>query len=196
MRPTSFVACRACGHEESVGAFIRYGSGEHADPALVAERAEAARKERLWRQREDLKLVDFPNLRRRRPAAKVRLGSWLHADGAELPGERSDAGLIIAWRARDRARRKLVARAARSQYPIRIDGELEPFTLLQAGERWVVVRRRAKQTITVSAKDVDPGTISLRPLEDPDAPLFGEAHRALAGLRLSTSGGWMRSCRS
>jgi hypothetical protein len=99
--------------------------------------------------------------------ARAELERWLHTDSSNLPTNRSDAGLTIAWRASDRERRQRAAIATRDQAPIRVDGKPELFTILKSGQRWVAVRQRSAETLTLSANDVDPTTINLTPLVNP-----------------------------
>jgi hypothetical protein len=56
--------------------------------------------------------------------------------GAHRLTDRSDAGLTIASRTRDRGRRRLAASTDSHEVPIRVDGIPEPLTCVQAGEYW------------------------------------------------------------
>ena len=103
--------------------------------------------------------------------AREELERWLKPQGAEIPTERSDAGMIIAWRVRDRKQRQLAATAAREQLEILIDGYPELFVSLRSDDCWVAVRRHNNQTITIAAQQVDPASLDLRPLKDPVADL-------------------------
>lgn len=215
MEPTPFVACRGCGHEESIGAIQRLTRPDNENPEQVARRIEASRLSLRRRQREQLATVDFPIYAaegwpatmagsggsperttrvtiahgsagdKRSPElhvetaqneryheseytlARGELERWLHSEPPNLPTDRSDAGLTIAWRASDRERRQRAAIATRDQAPIRVNGKPELFTILKTGQRWVAVRQRSAETITLSANDVDPTTINLTPLVSP-----------------------------
>jgi hypothetical protein len=106
--------------------------------------------------------------------ARRALEHWLSSSSAELPHHRSDAGLIIAWRALDRERRRRAATAARSEILIRLGGRRERFTCLRAEERWVAVRHGTTQTLTISGSQADPAQLDLWPLRDPVGDLDWE----------------------
>lgn len=119
------------------------------------------------------------SLNNRRPGteyalARRELERWLHAEPSALPTERSDAGLTVAWRTQDRRRRQMAAGANRTERPLAIDGRSQTFTLVTARRRWVAVRRGTAETITVAASEIDPGTISLRPVRNPGHELLAD----------------------
>ena len=103
--------------------------------------------------------------------ARAELDHWLHCKGSGLPTDRTDAGLIVAWRQRDRERRRLAATATRREVQLRVDGELEAFCYLRLDEYWVAVHQGTSQTLTIAAQHVDPASLDLRPLRDPVADL-------------------------
>jgi len=103
--------------------------------------------------------------------ARAELDHWLHSKGSDLPTERSDAALILAWRHLDRERRRLAATAVRDEVQLRVDGELEPFCYLRSDDHWVAVRQRTSQTLTIAAQHVEPATLDLLRLDDPIADL-------------------------
>jgi hypothetical protein len=78
---------------------------------------------------------------------------------------RSHAALTLWSRAGDRETRRIIACASRRERPLRIDGQPVSFTFLEANGRWAAVRRHGDLTITVTARDVEPETVSLRPLD-------------------------------
>jgi hypothetical protein len=47
--------------------------------------------------------------------ARAELDHWLHSKGSDVPTDRSDAGLTVAWRQHDRERRRLAATATRGK---------------------------------------------------------------------------------
>jgi len=55
---------------------------------------------------------------------------------------------------------------------IEIDGREMPFTCLQAGERWVAVRRQADLTVTISAANIDPASLQLKEAEETERELL------------------------
>ena len=81
--------------------------------------------------------------------------------------ERSEAGRAIAWHSVDRERRKLVARALGRERSLLLDGRPESFGFLEVGERWVAVHQFPAWTITVSANEIEPESLSLKPIEHP-----------------------------
>lgn len=103
--------------------------------------------------------------------ARAELDHWLHSKGSDLPTDRSDAGLIIAWRQHDRDRRRLAATATRGEVQLRVNGAPEPFCYLRSDTYWVAVHQRTSQTLTIAAQHVDPASLDLRPLRDPIADL-------------------------
>ncbi len=134
---------------------VRHGvRADQAGPALEIETTE----------REQYRDTEYVSARR-------ELERWLHSPGADLPTERSDAGLIIAWRALDRERRRRAATAVRGEMLVRVDGNLEPFVCVQCDEHWVAVRHREHQTLTIAARQIDPDGLDLRPLREPVSEL-------------------------
>jgi hypothetical protein len=103
--------------------------------------------------------------------ARAELDHWLHSKGSDLPTDRSDAGLIVAWRHRDRERRQRAATATRGEVQLRVEGERESFCYLRSDDSWVAVHQRTSLTLTIAAQHVDPTSLDLRPLRDPIAEL-------------------------
>jgi hypothetical protein len=104
--------------------------------------------------------------------ARFELEHWLSDEPGGVPTSHSEAGLIIAWRARDRARRQRAATATREETQIRVEGNPEAFCLLRSGNQWVAVRTRASETLTIFAEDVDPSSLDLTPVRDPLSDLL------------------------
>jgi hypothetical protein len=219
MEPAPFVVCCACGHEESIGAMMRFSSSSDQVDAEKKRRVREMRQRIRGEQRQTLATVRFqvltdqgwpasmsgsgalgdvvdsvtvqhgtragqpgPTLRietaqndrhhdSEYAQARAELDHWLHSKASDLPTDRSDAGLTIAWRQHDRERRRLAATATRGEVQLRVDGELEPFCYLRADDYWVAVHQRTSQTLTIAAQHVDPASLDLRPLRDPIADL-------------------------
>jgi hypothetical protein len=89
-------------------------------------------------------------------------------------GRLSEAALTLSSRA---ARRRCVARSHEApvgETPIMIDGTREPFVTVGAPNgRWVAVRRHHDVTITIAARDIDPASLVIEPIADPQARLLG-----------------------
>jgi hypothetical protein len=227
--PAPFVVCRRCGHEETIGSFIRLEDPDDQDPAEVARRVRATEQAMRRQNRAQLATVDFPvyaadgwpatlaglggpssglgcaidevervTVAQAGPAyepgpaleittsvssghssnefvlARRAFEHWLYAELPPPAIERSDAGLTVAWRTQDRRRRQLIASATRTECALPIDGRPQTFTLLTAGRRWVALRHATAHTITIAANEIDPGTISLRPVSNPRHELIAD----------------------
>jgi hypothetical protein len=107
--------------------------------------------------------------------ARMKLRSWVHDDmNSPLPSGESDAAVTLQFRAADRRRRAAALNADRSEVQISIEGVRAAFLVLIApGRRWVAVRRHDDLTVTVTAHDVDPGSLVIEPIADPAARLLG-----------------------
>jgi hypothetical protein len=105
--------------------------------------------------------------------ARRELEGWL-VDAMPPPNvERSEAGRAIAWHSVDRERRMLVARALPRERSLLLDDRPESFGFLEVGQRWVAVRKLAALTISVSANEIKPDSLGLKPLERPVEELLG-----------------------
>jgi hypothetical protein len=112
-------------------------------------------------------------------AAQQALGNWvadeiqgdaLQSDSPEL----SDAAISLWFKGIDRRRRAAALTASRSEAQIAIDGAEEPFLVLTSPSgRWVAVRRHDDLAITIASRDLEPATITLEPIPDPEARLLG-----------------------
>jgi hypothetical protein len=61
-----------------------------------------------------------------------------------------------------------------SETEITIDGAREPFvTVGTPNARWVAVRRHHDVTITIAAREIDPGSLIIEPIAAPAARLLG-----------------------
>jgi hypothetical protein len=220
MEPIPFVACRACGHEHTVGVF---SVGETEDDARIAGERERLMAAARTRMRDDARAVlkdvpfvvyaarDHPGRvdgwgssngvtsqitvahgsrsQDRRPHLRViteqephayesdlgrarsTLAGALHEELGPWPLERSHAGIAIWLHVRER---ELLARATLAlaeQRTFRLDDEPAAFVAVASAERWVAVRRHGDLTITIEARDVDPGSVELYALADPLADL-------------------------
>jgi hypothetical protein len=86
----------------------------------------------------------------------------------------SDAALTLWFRASARRRAAESHKAAVSETEIMIDGELQPFvTVGTPNACWVAVRHHHHFTITITAKQIDPGSLIIEPIADPNARLLG-----------------------
>ena len=96
--------------------------------------------------------------------ARAELDHWLHSKGSDLPTDRSDAGLIIAWRQHDRDRRRLAATATRGEVQLRVNGAPEPFCYLRSNH---LLGRRAPTDVT----DADDRRPARRPRQSRSSPV-------------------------
>jgi len=107
--------------------------------------------------------------------ARHAFASVIEADANGRPTDGlSDAALTLWFRA---ARRQRVAgshEAPVSETEITIGGAREPFvTVGTPNARWVAVRRHQDVTITIAAREIDPGSLIIEPIADPAARLLG-----------------------
>ncbi len=90
----------------------------------------------------------------------------------------SEAAIKLWFASRERHRRAAARQADRSEREFSIDGELRVFVMLRtATGRWVAVRHHEGLTITIAARNLDPGTVTLEPILDPAARLLGPEPR-------------------
>ena len=107
--------------------------------------------------------------------ARDAFASGIEADANRpLTDGLSDAAATLWFRA---ARRRRVAGAHQapvSETEITIDGARAPFlTLGQLNVHWVAVRRHHDVTVTVAAREIDPASLVIEPIADPNARLLG-----------------------
>lgn len=91
--------------------------------------------------------------------------------------DRSEAARVLARHAAFRERIRFAACAEHGERLLWVDGRHEPFTFLRSGVSWVAARRMQEVTITISANDLDPDSLSLRRLADPVLELFDPQQR-------------------
>lgn len=107
--------------------------------------------------------------------ARDAFASGIEADANQQPTDGlSDAALTLWFRA---ARRRRVASshdAPVTETEITIDGVPEPFlTVGTPNANWAAVRRHHDVTITIAAREIDPGSLIIEPIADPNARLLG-----------------------
>jgi hypothetical protein len=86
----------------------------------------------------------------------------------------SDAALTLWFRARCRQRVAAAHEASVSHTEIMIDGAREPFlTVGTPNAHWVAVRRHHDLTIAIAAHEIDPASLIIEPIADPNARLLG-----------------------
>ncbi|MGH2989279.1 MAG: hypothetical protein ACRDMA_05335 [Solirubrobacterales bacterium] len=218
--PTPVVVCRGCGHEESVGAWIRAEASEDEDPEEVARRVREYEEEHRRKERDVLARVDFPiyavegrparllgwdggmagvvnsvllghgaswaepgpmvsvetefdedAFESERTLARRALAGLLHEDDEEWP-ERSEAGLTIWLRTRDRDHRRLLAHATLATRDLFIDGEPRGFELAEIEGSWAAARRGGALGIVVAARGLPPDAVRLEQVGDPAGTLL------------------------
>jgi hypothetical protein len=108
-------------------------------------------------------------------AARDAFASGIEADANQQPTDGlSDAALTLWFRAGRRRRVAGSHEAPVSETEIAIDGVREPFlTVGTPNAHWVAVRRHHDVTITIAAREVDPASLVIEPIADPNARLLG-----------------------
>jgi hypothetical protein len=107
--------------------------------------------------------------------ARSAFASVIEADANLQPTEGlSDAALKLWFLA---ARRRQVAgshAAPVGETEITVDGTPEPFlTVGTPNARWVAVRRHHGVTVIIAAREIDPASLLIEPIADPEARLLG-----------------------
>jgi hypothetical protein len=106
--------------------------------------------------------------------ARQALRGWVRPKGdrAGTP-DGSHAASTLWHKARSRAQNAAALDAVQSEHAITIDGQpITALMLTSSATRWVAVAVRGNLTIIVAGHDVDPKSLSLRPIGDP-AEEFG-----------------------
>ncbi|MGH2859464.1 MAG: hypothetical protein ACRDMJ_18475 [Solirubrobacteraceae bacterium] len=107
--------------------------------------------------------------------ARDAFASGAQADANRQPTDGlSDAALTLWFRAAHRRQAAASHAAPVGKAEIMIDGAREPF--LTAGTpnaHWVAVRRHHDVTITIEAREIDPVSLIIEPIADPNARLLG-----------------------
>lgn len=84
----------------------------------------------------------------------------------------SDAAFVLALRGNQRTRRRAASRAIVRTREIAVDDAPIAFATVQSGSHWAAVACVDSLIITVTATDVDPGTVRLRSVPDPAKTLL------------------------
>jgi len=154
------------------------GSGSHGDDLthLAIAHAETL-PDSMFVGRPRIKITTSidPYQRGELAVARAAFASGIEADANRQPTDGlSDAALTLWFRA---ARRRRVAgshEAPVSQIEITIDGVREPFlTVGTPNAHWVAVRRHHDVTVTIAAREIDPASLIIEPIADPNARLLG-----------------------
>jgi hypothetical protein len=155
------------------------GSGSQGDDLtrLVIAHAETLPDDSMFVQRPRIEVTTSidPSQQDELAVARDAFGSGIEADMNRQPTDGlSDAALTLWFRA---ARRRRVAgshEAPVSETEITIDGAREPFlTVGTPTAHWVAVRRHHDLTITIAAREIDPASLIIEPIADPNARLLG-----------------------
>ncbi len=107
--------------------------------------------------------------------ARDAFASGIEADTNRQPTDGlSDAALTLWFRAGRRQRAASSHEALVSETEITIDGAGQPFlTVGTPNAHWVAVRRHHDVTITIAAREIDPTSLIIEPIADPNARLLG-----------------------
>ncbi len=107
--------------------------------------------------------------------ARDTFASGIEADADRQPTDGlSDAALTLWFRAARRRRMAGSHNAPVSETEIMIDGVREPFlTVGTPNAHWVAIRRHHDVTITIAAREIDPASLVIEPIADPNARLLG-----------------------
>jgi hypothetical protein len=154
------------------------GSGSHGDDLthLVIAHVDALPDAMfVERPRIDITTSIDPHQPSELAVARDAFASRIEDDASRRPTDGlSDAALTLWFRA---ARRRRVAgshEAPVSETEITIDGAPEPFvTVGSPNAHWVAVRRHHGVTITIAAREIDPASLIIEPIADPNARLLG-----------------------
>ena len=107
--------------------------------------------------------------------ARRELQNWISngSPGTSWP-DVSRAALTLWQRARERERRAMVLDAIRSEQLIEIDDAPTTTLMLSTpGSRWAAAVSLGGLMIVIAARELEPTTLRLRPVSDPDAELLG-----------------------
>ena len=107
--------------------------------------------------------------------ARDTFASGVEADANRQPTEGlSDAALTLWFRAAHRRRAAASHAAPVGRTEIMIDGAREPFmTVGTPTAHWVAVRRHHDVTIMIEGREIDPASLVIEPIADPNARLLG-----------------------
>jgi len=107
--------------------------------------------------------------------ARDAFASGIEADANRQPTDGlSDAALTLWFRAARRRRMAGSHNAPVSETEITIDGVREPFlTVGTPNAHWVAIRRHHDVTVTIAAREIEPASLVIEPIADPNARLLG-----------------------
>lgn len=109
--------------------------------------------------------------------ARGTFASWLEQDVSRPPPthDLSDAALTLWFRASGRRRAAAAHEAPVGKAEISIDGSREPFVMVGTPNAlWVAVRHHHDVTITIAAREIDPSSLIIEPIADPEGRLLGQ----------------------
>jgi hypothetical protein len=154
------------------------GSGSHGDDLthLVIAHTEAL-PDSMFVQRPRIEITTSiePYQPGELAVARDAFASGIEADAHRRPTDGlSDAALTLWFRAGRRRRVAGSYEAPVSETEIAIDGVREQFlTVGTPNAHWVAVRRHHDVTITIAAREIDPASLIIEPIADPNARLLG-----------------------
>ncbi len=154
------------------------GSGSHGDDLthLVIAHAETL-TDAVFVQRPRIEITTSidPYQPSEIAVARDAFAAGIEADANRRPTDGlSDAALTLWFRAAHRRRVASTHQAPIGETEITIDGAREPFlTVGTPNAHWVAVRRHHDVTITIAAREIDPASLIIEPIADPEARLLG-----------------------
>jgi hypothetical protein len=107
--------------------------------------------------------------------ARERFASRIETDENRKPtDDLSDAALTLWFRAARRRRAMASHKAPVGEARINIDGKAQPFLIVGTPNAyWVAVRRHGDSTITITAREIDPTSLTLTPILDLGTDVLG-----------------------
>jgi hypothetical protein len=154
------------------------GQGSHGDDLthLTIAHAETL-PDSMFVQRPRIEITTSidPYQRGELAVARDAFASRIEAEANRQPTDGlSDAALTLWFRAARCHRAASSHQAPVSETEITIDGAREPFlTVGTPNAHWVAVRRHHDVTITIAAREIDPTSLIIEPIADPNARLLG-----------------------
>ena len=155
------------------------GSGSHGDDLtnLTIAHAENLPEDLMFVQRPRIEVTTSidPHNPGDLAIAREVFASGIEADTNRQPSDGlSDAALTLWFRAARRQRAASAHEAPVSETAITVDGAREPFlTVGTPNAYWVAVRHHHDLLITIQAREIDPASLVIEPIADPNARLLG-----------------------
>jgi hypothetical protein len=154
------------------------GSGSHGDDLTHLAIAHAdTLPDSMFIQRPRIEITTSidPHQPGELAVARDAFASGIEADANRQPTDGlSDAALTLWFRAARRRRVAASYQAPVSETEITIDGVREPFlTVGTPNAHWAAVRLHHDVTITIAAREIDPASLIIEPIADPNARLLG-----------------------